>query len=73
MAVEGSSNLVTAGRAWGSRDVPFFINEIKIVVVAFNGFGDQYLGLAFARLVLLAHVALAVDEVKVLLIVPFQA
>ena len=73
LAVEASSDLAGAGRAWRSRNIPFFIDEIKILVIAFNSFGNKYLGFTFARLGLLTHVALAIDEIKILLIVPFQA
>src|SRR5579864_8320797 len=61
-----------AGSTRRARDIALLVNKVKILAVPLDGIGHQYLGCAFSGLRFPAHVALAINEVQVLLVVPFQ-
>src|SRR5207248_6009141 len=57
---------------WRPRDVAVLINEIQEPIVAINRVFDQHLRFALARLALLANVAVAANEVEIVLVIPLQ-
>lgn len=52
--------------------IPFFINEIKELVVTFDGIWHEYPGFTLSGFGFLAHIPIAIKEIKVFLVVPFQ-
>src|SRR5437764_1004203 len=61
-----------ASRPGRTCDISFFIYEIKILIVAFNGIGHQDRGFTIPGFGFLANAPMGVDEIQVFLVVPFQ-
>src|SRR5256885_108363 len=67
-----SSWRLAAGGAARASDIAILVDEIQELVVALDRVRNQHFSLAFARLGLLADVALAIEEIEILLVIPFQ-